>query len=84
MPGSRSGTVVKAIAYGVASIAMYVLLFAYADETTEIARRTHDGEKLLFVVPIVIAFAFSLVHGAFTGAFWAAIGLKPADRKKGK
>ena len=84
MPAIRSGSVARAIGYGVASVALYVLLFVYSEETVEIARRTREGEKLLFLVPIVIAFAFSFVHGAFTGHFWAAIGLKPAAKSKNK
>ena len=82
MSARNTGSVVKAIAYGLASVALYVLLFVYADETIEIARRTRDGEKLLFLVPILIALVFSLVHGAFTGYFWDAMGLKPVDKKK--
>jgi len=74
----------KAIVYGAASLALYALLFLYAEETVELARRTREGEKIWFLVPIVIAFAFSLVHGAFTGAFWDAIGLRPADKKRRK
>jgi len=74
----------RAIVYGAASLALYVLLFLYADETVELARRAREGEKIWFLVPIVIAFAFSLVHGAFTGAFWDAIGLRPADKKRRK
>jgi len=74
----------RAIVYGAASLALYVLLFLYADETVELARRTREGEKIWFLVPIVIAFAFSLVHGAFTGSFWDAIGLSPAGKKRGK
>jgi len=74
----------RAIVYGAASLALYVLLFLYADETVEFARRTREGETIWFLAPIVIAFVFSLVHGAFTGAFWDAIGLGPADRKRGK
>ena len=74
----------RAIVYGAASLALYVLLFLYADETVELARRTREGETIWFLAPIVIAFVFSLVHGAFTGAFWDAIGLGPADRKRGK
>jgi hypothetical protein len=84
MAASRTGSVARAVAYGVASIALYVLLFVYADETVELARRTREGDKILFLVPIVIAFAFSFVHGAFTGHFWAAIGLKPAAKSKKK
>lgn len=74
----------KAVLYGAASLALYALLFLYADETVELARLTREGEKIWFLVPIVIAFLFSLVHGAFTGAFWDAIGLKPADKKRRK
>jgi hypothetical protein len=77
-----NGKLVRAIAYGIASVALYVLLFVYADETVELARRTREGERIWFLVPIVIAFVFSVVHGAFTGAFWAAVGLKPAARSK--
>jgi hypothetical protein len=75
-------SVQKAVLYGVVSLALYALLFLFSDETVELARRTREGEKLWFVVPIVIAFVFSLVHGAFTAYFWDAIGLKPAQRKK--
>ena len=74
----------RAIVYGAASLALYVLLFLYADETVELARRTREGEKIWFLVPIVIAFAFSLAHGAFTSSFWNAIGLKPAGKKRRK
>lgn len=77
-------SIAKAIVYGAASLALYVLLFLYADETVELARRTREGEKIWFLVPIVIAFAFSLVHGAFTGSFWDALGLRPVDRKRRK
>jgi hypothetical protein len=77
-------SLVKAVVYGAASLALYALLFVYADETVELARRTREGEKIWFLVPIAIAFAFSLVHGAFTGSFWEAIGLRPVDKKRSK
>jgi hypothetical protein len=32
------------------------------------------------LVPILIAFAISSVHGAFTGLFWDLMGLKPANQ----
>lgn len=84
MPASRSSGVARAAAYGIASVALYALLWVYADETVEAARRTRAGEHWLFLVPILIAFVFSLVHGAFTGAFWAAVGLKPAAKARKK
>jgi predicted membrane-bound dolichyl-phosphate-mannose-protein mannosyltransferase len=74
----------KAVSYGAASAALYVLLYLYADETVALARRTHEGERIWFLVPIVIAFVFSYVHGAFTGHFWDAIGLSPAGKKRRK
>lgn len=30
------------------------------------------------LLPIMLAFAISYVHGAFTGLFWELMGLKPA------
>jgi hypothetical protein len=77
-------SLLKAVLYGAASVALYVLLYCYADETVELARRTHEGEKIWFLAPIVIAFVFSYVHGAFTGHFWDAIGLGPAGKKRRK
>lgn len=72
----------RTLVWGAASVALYGLLFLFADETVELAHRTREGEKIWFLVPIVIAFVFSLVHGAFTGCFWTAVGLKPADKSK--
>jgi hypothetical protein len=77
-------TLAKTVVFGTASVALYALLFVYADDTVELARRTREGEKIWFLAPIVIAFVFSYVHGAFTGHFWEALGLKAADKKKRK
>ncbi|MEY3219765.1 MAG: hypothetical protein RIT27_1122 [Pseudomonadota bacterium] len=35
-----------------------------------------------FIIPIAIAFVFSLVHGAFTGYFWEALGIKAKSTKE--
>lgn len=70
-----------AIALGVGSILLYVLLYAYADQFVRWAQRTHDGEKVLFLIPIVVALVFSFVHGAFTGHFWEVLGFKAAKKK---
>jgi hypothetical protein len=72
---------IKAVLYGAASAALYILLFLFADETVELARRTREGERLWSLVPIATAFLFSLVHGAFTAYFWDALGLKAARNK---
>ena len=73
----------KAVVYGITSAVLYLLLYLYADHTIALARRAQQGERIWFVAPIVIAFVFSFVHGAFTGHFWDAIGLRPAGKKRG-
>lgn len=81
----KKNAVLSAIAYGLASAALYGAFLAYADQFTEWARRTRAGEKSLFLIPIVVAFVFSFVHGAFTGHFWEALGLRAApgaEKKK--
>lgn len=64
--------------FGIGSIVLYVLLILNSDLFIEWAQRTKDGEKGLFLVPILAAFLFSFVHGAFTGHFWESIGLRAA------
>lgn len=64
------------VALGTVSTTLYGGLYAYSAELVELAEMTRDGEKGMFVVPIAIAFLFSLVHGAFTGHFWDLLGLK--------
>lgn len=61
----------------IASAGLYGLLYRYGNDLIAMARSVHEGHKALFFIPIVIAFAFSLIHGAFTGYFWDALGLRP-------
>lgn len=64
--------------YGCASIVLYVLLFIYSEQLVNWAYQTKTGNKLLFIIPVAIAFVFSYFHGAFTGYFWETIGLRAA------
>lgn len=68
---------------GILSAACYALLFGYEPEVMASFTRT-DG--LYWLLPVATAFVFSFVHGAFTGYFWDAVGIrargaapKPAD-----
>lgn len=61
---------------GLGSISLYTLLYIYSPIITQIAKATIQGDKSLFFFPILIVFAFTLVHGKFTGYFWDALGLK--------
>lgn len=78
MPKDRSTTAAAALGFGIASLVLYVLLLANAELFVDWARRTREGETLLFAIPIVVAFLFSWVHGAFTGHFWEALGVQAA------
>lgn len=40
-----------------------------------------EGNRLNVLVPIVVAFVMSYVHGAFTAMFWDSLGLKAAKKK---
>lgn len=71
----------KALLSGIGSAALYTLMFLYSDQIVEYAHRTRQGEHVWFLVPIIIAFVFSYVHGTFTGSFWDTLGLKPARKK---
>jgi len=64
-----------AVLYGITSLALYFLLFLFNDEIRQMAEATSRGDKTLFFVPIIVALVFSVVHGAFTGYFWEALGL---------
>jgi hypothetical protein len=59
---------------GLLSASLYLLLFIDAEQVLRLSTRT-DG--LYFLMPVAIALVFSLVHGAFTGYFWEAVGIKP-------
>jgi len=62
---------------GAASTALYLLLFLFSDELTELARQARGrSNKLAALVPLGVALVFSLVHGAFTGHFWDLLGLR--------
>lgn len=45
----------------------------------------HEAGRWWYVaLPVLIAFAISFAHGAFTGLFWEVMGLKPASRPAAK
>lgn len=62
---------------GVGTGVLYWWMFANEREVLELSSKGH----WYFVLPLVIAFVFSFVHGAFTADFWDALGVK-ASRKR--
>lgn len=72
MASTRSQEVAKAVAYGVGSGILYLLLFLYAADVM-----TYSAQGgWYFIVPVVIAFVFSYIHGNFTSYFWDALGIR--------
>ncbi len=71
-PSHSSNSLIKALGWGILSIALYLLLFFYEMEILELSAKGH----WYFIFPIVIAFAFSIVHGNFTGEFWRSLGIR--------
>ncbi len=74
---------VKTLCLGIASGLLYFFLFEYEGELRHLEQLTRDGEKIDFLVPIIVALVFSVVHGAFTGHFWELLGLKPKSSRHG-
>ena len=57
---------------GLTVVALYSALYVYEKEIIELS--TRGG--WFFLVPLLIAFAFSFFHGKFTGEFWELFGIK--------
>jgi hypothetical protein len=71
-------TIVRSLIYGSISIALYTLLYFYNAEILALSR---EG-RWNFIIPMAIAFTFSIVHGNFTGQFWDLFGVKAKTTKK--
>ncbi len=75
---SKKKPVGKMAVMGIVSIALYAMLLTHQDEANEMFGK---GSWYAFL-PIVTAFVFSFVHGAFTGDFWTVLGIEAAKKKK--
>ena len=68
----RGKALARTVALGMGSAALYAALYLLAGQIVE--RSAQGGWT--FVIPVAIAFLFSMVHGAFTGHFWDVLGFK--------
>ncbi|MGB0721163.1 MAG: hypothetical protein ACPGU7_02095 [Gammaproteobacteria bacterium] len=78
MPIDRKRVLLPTLVYGVISVTLYVLLYLFNEQVLEYSRQG----GWYFVIPLTIAFGFSIVHGNFTGKFWDLFGIKPKTTKK--
>lgn len=65
-----------AIGFGLLSAMLYYGLYVFNDDIRHFAELTNQGDRTYFLLPIGLAFVFSVVHGIFTDRFWEALGLK--------
>ena len=68
----------KMIVMGLISIVLYATLLNHQDMVNE----TFGKGSWYAFLPIVTAFVFSFVHGAFTGDFWTVLGIEAAKKKR--
>lgn len=68
---------IKAVIFGVASIASYYVLFS--NRTLVMDYFTRGGSYA--ALPIVTAFFFSFVHGAFASNVLDVLGIQAAQKK---
>ncbi|MET0105892.1 MAG: hypothetical protein ABW072_12250 [Sedimenticola sp.] len=78
MSVERNRALNKTLIYGVISVTLYVLLYLFNSEILSLSK---EG-RWNFIVPMIIAFVFSIVHGNFTGQFWDLFGIKAKTTKK--
>ncbi|TAK50557.1 MAG: hypothetical protein EPO27_04180 [Betaproteobacteria bacterium] len=64
--------IVKTLALGVLTLVLYAGLFLMEDLVLGLS--TLGG--WFGLIPVGIAFIFSLAHGAFTGYFWDLLGVR--------
>ena len=75
---SKKKPVVKMFIMGIISVGLYATLLTHQDTVNE----TFGKGSWYALLPIVTAFVFSFVHGAFTGDFWTVLGIEAAKKKK--
>lgn len=75
---STAPVLIRTVSYGAVSLLLYFLLYHFHDEVLDYSRQG----QWFFIVPISIAFVFSVVHGNFTGQFWDLFGVKAKTTKK--
>lgn len=68
----------KVIVLGAISIASYIAVFTNQEKITEL---TTEGGWLA-ALPILAAFYFSFVHGAFASDLLGVLGIEAAKKKK--
>ncbi|QFY89254.1 hypothetical protein D5125_07035 [Magnetovirga frankeli] len=78
MSVERNRTLKKTLIYALLSGGLYYLMYHFEDSILELSRQGRWN----FILPLTIAFVFSIVHGNFTGQFWELFGIRAKTTKK--
>lgn len=78
MKDTKSQAVIQTIILGIMSAGLYALLWFFEKPILDLSKQG----GWYFILPLVIAFIFSGVHGTFTGHFWDILGVKAKSVKK--
>ncbi len=81
MKFTKTKLVLETALLGIGSVVLYFLLF-YFEDTVLGWSKGFKKVGWFFIAPIIIAFVFSVVHGAFTGHFWELLGIRGKVRNK--
>ncbi|MFH1961681.1 MAG: hypothetical protein ABIJ30_02210 [bacterium] len=76
MSGYKKKPYGRMLLMGVISIILYTILLMNQD----LINHSFGKGGLYAVLPIVIAFVFSYVHGTFTSCFWTVLGIEAAKK----
>ncbi|MBF0256286.1 MAG: hypothetical protein HQL47_07465 [Gammaproteobacteria bacterium] len=78
MSVERNRALKKTLIYALLSGGLYYLLYHFEASILELSKQG----RWYFIVPLTIAFVFSIVHGNFTGQFWELFGIRAKTTKK--
>lgn len=73
----RNQLVVKTIAFGALSAAMYTVLFM----NSAVVMTYFTKGMAYAALPILTVFAFSFVHAAFAGNVWSLLGIEATQKR---
>ncbi|MBF0284712.1 MAG: hypothetical protein HQL51_09655 [Magnetococcales bacterium] len=71
-PSSPWSIRLKTLIFGLATAALYLLLFSHEEQVLTMSQ----AGRWNFLLPIAVAFIISYAHGSFTSAFWEMLGVR--------
>ena len=75
---SKTNILIQTLLFGSLSILLYFLLYYFEQPILDLSKQG----GWYFLIPISMAFVFSIVHDAFTAHFWDLFGVKAKSVKK--